>query len=117
MPGLMQACDALALPSLFEPFGNVIAEAMASGLPVLASRFCGAAEVVPDSFNEFIVQEPGREGEIPLRMNLLMNRIRTRSAELRDAARAAAERLSWSAHTAKLYRLLKEATRAEATHR
>jgi UDP-glucose:(heptosyl)LPS alpha-1,3-glucosyltransferase len=116
MPGLMQACDALALPSMFEPFGNVIAEAMASGLPVLTSRFCGAAEVVPDSFNEFIVQEPGRAGEISSKMNALMNRMLTRSADLHNAARTAGERLSWSAHAAKLDHLLREAARAKASH-
>jgi UDP-glucose:(heptosyl)LPS alpha-1,3-glucosyltransferase len=116
VPLLMQACDALALPSMFEPFGNVIAEAMASGLPVLTSRYCGAAEVVPDSFREFIVPQPERTSEISSTMNLLMNRLLTRPVELREAARKAAETLSWSAHGQRLDHLLKETAQAKADH-
>ncbi|MCE9543976.1 MAG: glycosyltransferase family 4 protein [Planctomycetia bacterium] len=43
------AADALVLPTLYDPFPNVVMEAMASGLPALVSRQCGAAELVePD---------------------------------------------------------------------
>lgn len=52
-PGLyLSAADALVLPSLFEGLGNVMAEAFAFGLPVLASNLEGPAEIV----------EPGRTG-------------------------------------------------------
>jgi glycosyltransferase involved in cell wall biosynthesis len=42
----MRACDALCLPSLVEPFGQVLLEAMASERPVVATRVGGPPELV-----------------------------------------------------------------------
>ncbi len=46
--GLMPALDVLVLPSLQEPFGTVLAEAMNAGTPVVATNVGGLAEVVDD---------------------------------------------------------------------
>ncbi len=43
---LYGAADAFILPSLYEPFSNACAEALASGLPVFTSTTCGAADWV-----------------------------------------------------------------------
>jgi UDP-glucose:(heptosyl)LPS alpha-1,3-glucosyltransferase len=40
------AADAAALPSIYDPFGTVVIEAMASGLPTVVSTGCGASELV-----------------------------------------------------------------------
>lgn len=40
--------DVLALPTLYDPFPNVVLEALACGLPVLTSPDCGAAELLRD---------------------------------------------------------------------
>lgn len=40
------AADGLIHPALYEPYGLVVLEAMAAGLPVLASRQCGAAQAL-----------------------------------------------------------------------
>lgn len=51
--------DVFCLPSLFEPRGTVINEAMAAGLPVIATTRCGAAgDIVRHGENGFIF-EPG----------------------------------------------------------
>jgi glycosyltransferase involved in cell wall biosynthesis len=47
-PGLMRHLDVLVLPSYQEPFGTVLAEAMAVGTPVVATRVDGLPEVVRD---------------------------------------------------------------------
>ena len=49
------AADALVLPTLYDPFPNVVLEAMAMGLPVIVSDQCGAAELVKHGESGWIV--------------------------------------------------------------
>lgn len=49
------AADALVLPTLYDPFPNVVLEAMAMGLPAIVSDQCGAAELVRHGENGWIV--------------------------------------------------------------
>ena len=51
----------LVHPSLSEGFGYVVAEAMASGIPVIVSRNAGAADLVVDGENGYVV--PARDWE------------------------------------------------------
>ncbi|MCA9268728.1 MAG: glycosyltransferase family 4 protein [Planctomycetales bacterium] len=49
------AADSLLLPTLYDPFPNVVLEAMAAGLPVVSSRKCGAAELLAAGDCGFVV--------------------------------------------------------------
>lgn len=49
-----QMADALLLPTLYDPFPNVILEAMACGLPVITSQTCGGAEFIEQGKNGFV---------------------------------------------------------------
>jgi len=56
LPKYYSLSDVLVLPSLYESFGLVLCEAMASGLPVVASDRVGAAQdLIKDGFNGRIV--------------------------------------------------------------
>lgn len=59
IPGLMRACDATALTSRWgESLPNVVLEAQALGVPVVASRVSGVPELIEDGRTGFLV-EPG----------------------------------------------------------
>jgi len=49
-----QAADGLLLPTLYDPFPNVILEAMACGLPVITSTTCGGAEFIQSGRNGYV---------------------------------------------------------------
>jgi UDP-glucose:(heptosyl)LPS alpha-1,3-glucosyltransferase len=95
---LFHAADAFALPSIFEPFGNVAMEAMASGLAVMTSAFSGVAELIPPSMRGFRVENPTDPGEIALRLGALFDAPTNLGAE----ARAVAEKFTWDRYAAEL---------------
>jgi len=55
VPQLLRLCDIFVLPSVREPFGRVIIEAMATGRPVVATESGGVPEVVVDGQTGLLV--------------------------------------------------------------
>ncbi|MDL5167717.1 glycosyltransferase family 4 protein [Proteus faecis] len=51
---LYQMADGLLLPTLYDPFPNVVLEAMACGLPVITSYTCGGSEFIEQGVNGFV---------------------------------------------------------------
>ncbi len=82
--------DIMLVPSLWqEPFGLVVAEAMARGLPVIASDIGGPAEIITHEVDGILVA-PGDERALAEAMKqLLMNPQKRR--QLGQAARKAVE--------------------------
>jgi glycosyltransferase involved in cell wall biosynthesis len=54
VPDVLRASDVLILPSLHEGFGLVLVEALASGIPVVASRTGPASEIVREGETGFL---------------------------------------------------------------
>jgi glycosyltransferase involved in cell wall biosynthesis len=54
-PELHAAADIFVLPSIHEPFGLVVVEAMASERPVVAARSGGIPEIIEDGRSGFLV--------------------------------------------------------------
>jgi UDP-glucose:(heptosyl)LPS alpha-1,3-glucosyltransferase len=100
------AADAFVFPTVYDPFGLVITEAMASGLPVVTSRAAGAAELVTPGVDGFVTDEPWDADAIAAHLAALRD-----SPNLRDsvghAARRRVEPLTWdrtAAETLAVYR-------------
>lgn len=57
LPAVYAAADIFAMPTLDDPFGMVLLEAAAAGLPLVASPFAGASvELVEDGRNGFLAE-------------------------------------------------------------
>jgi glycosyltransferase involved in cell wall biosynthesis len=64
MPKYYALADGLILPSLFEPWGLAVNEAMASGLPVFVSQRCGCAEDLVQPGENGMIFDPFDDGRI-----------------------------------------------------
>jgi len=99
---IFHAADVFAMPSLFEPFGNVVMEAMACGLPAMTSAFSGVAELLPPSMRGLRVENPDDVGEVALRLGALFDA----PASLGREARATAEKFTWTRYANELNALI-----------
>jgi glycosyltransferase involved in cell wall biosynthesis len=70
VPGVLASLDVLVLPSAYEEMGSVLTEAMASGLPVVASDVGGIPEVVRDGVTGLLVP-PGDVGALAAALDRL----------------------------------------------
>ena len=94
LPLYYNAADICVVPSYYESFGLVAVEAMACGVPVVASRVGGLKDTVQDGQTGYLVPwrcpEPFAE-----RLELLLSNEPLRRSLGREA-RTAAERFRWS---------------------
>jgi UDP-glucose:(heptosyl)LPS alpha-1,3-glucosyltransferase len=58
VPGLLAACDAFVLPTIYDPLSIAIMEALASGVPVVTSKGAGACELIQSGVSGSVVDEP-----------------------------------------------------------
>jgi glycosyltransferase involved in cell wall biosynthesis len=91
---IMRAADMLIFPSRYEPFGMVILEALASGLPVIASRAAGASEIFEPGCG-IIIEDPDSITELSQAIRRLVDDPALRERMGRQG-RIVAEKYSWT---------------------
>jgi glycosyltransferase involved in cell wall biosynthesis len=96
--------DLLILPSVSEASPLVVAEAMACGTPVLATRIAGVPNLVEDWETGFLVQ-PNNVGELAVALRFLMRDTALRRSMSKKARRKVDEQFCWS-HVGKQYELV-----------
>ncbi len=85
--GLFNGSDLFLFPTSYEPFGMVILEAMASGMPIVASGFAGASELAQNGKdgllfdNPFDTQDIAEKLRTILESPLLMKKMGARARE------------------------------------
>jgi len=70
VPALLNAMDVFVLPSLSEGMSNTLLEAMASGLPVVATRVGGNPELIEDERSGWLFK-PGDVADLAARLERL----------------------------------------------
>jgi glycosyltransferase involved in cell wall biosynthesis len=70
-PAIMRAVDLLVVNSSTEPFGLTVIEAMASGVPVLATAVDGIKEIVRHGENGWLVKAGNHDGLVKGMLTLL----------------------------------------------
>lgn len=96
IPRLLSHCDCLVFPSFFEGFGQVILEAMASSLTVIATDATAAPDIIED-FREGFIIKAGDRNELKDRMEIL-SKDPVLCYNMGNQAREKAKTFSWNAY-------------------
>jgi glycogen synthase len=94
--GLLHRAGCAVIPSLYEPFGIVALEAMASGAPTIVARTGGLAETV-EGTGAGLLFEPGNADELAARIEEVLASSETAAAVRTTAQRLVEDRYTWDA--------------------
>jgi UDP-glucose:(heptosyl)LPS alpha-1,3-glucosyltransferase len=102
-----RASDAFVMPTLYEPFGLVILEAMASGLSTIVSKRAGGSELIEDGKSGLLLENPSSSDEIYEKMNKVFTD-KDFSKEISAKAKSTAEKRSWDQVSEEYFEFLSE---------
>ena len=105
--------DCYAGPSLEDAFGLPVLEAMACGLPVIASAQSGVSELLNDGANGLILRDAGNAAELASLLERLCADADLRR-KLGEAARLTAVEASWQANAQAVWEWLGEVLKKKA---
>lgn len=104
MPQYYKRSDIFCFPTLGEPFGKAVIEAMACGKPVIATNAGGPAEIIQDKVDGILVP-PSNPEAIALQITRLIEDKNERRRLGERARETAVNRFSWSKIAEKYHQL------------
>jgi glycosyltransferase involved in cell wall biosynthesis len=104
MPQYYKRCDIFCFPTMGEPFGKAVVEAMACGKPVIATNIGGPAEIIQDRVDGILVP-PSNPEEIAKQIMELVQDEHERRRLGERARKSAVDRFSWSKIAEKYHEL------------
>jgi glycosyltransferase involved in cell wall biosynthesis len=104
MPSYYKRSDIFCFPTLGEPFGKAVIEAMACGKPVIATNAGGPAEIIQDKVDGILVP-PSNPEAIALQITRLIEDKNERRRLGERARETAVNRFSWSQIAEKYHQL------------
>jgi len=102
------ASDLLLYPSHYETFGNVILEACACGIPVLTTKMVGAAELIKDNKNGFLVKSADKVDRMTSILEAYMKLPESEHNKFAQKALSASKNYTWQKHISDLEKIFEK---------
>ena len=102
------ASDLLLYPSHYETFGNVILEACACGIPVLTTKMVGAAELIKDNKNGFLIKSSKKIDRMTSILKAYMKLPPGEHEKFGKKALSASKNYTWQKHISDLEKIFEK---------
>jgi UDP-glucose:(heptosyl)LPS alpha-1,3-glucosyltransferase len=106
------AADFLVHPTFYDPCSLVVLEALACGLPVITSRYNGAAELLNPNPAGLVIDDPHDHANLALSIETMLDADYRRAAC--EAARAAAQCWNFEQHYRRIIGIVTEVAQRKA---
>ena len=102
------ASDLLLYPSHYETFGNVILESCACGVPVLTTKMVGAAELIKDNKNGFLVKSAKKIDRMTSILEAYIKLPESEHKKFAKRALSATKNYTWTKHVSDLEKIFEK---------
>jgi UDP-glucose:(heptosyl)LPS alpha-1,3-glucosyltransferase len=111
---LRDAADVLVHPTYYDPCSRVVLEALANGLPCVASRWDGSAEMIEPGVSGLVIYDPGDASALAEAVRKLLDPVLR--AAMSEKTLTLRERISMASHAREMVALHTELLARKGQH-